>query len=55
MNEQIFGGTMPNRIIQRILDVLNRQINVKHSTRRVKTTLYIAFTSPEFFSQEACL
>ncbi len=55
MNEQIFGGTMPNRIIQRILNVLNHQINVKYGTQRVKTTLYIAFTAPEFFSQEACL
>lgn len=44
---------MPARVHQQIVEALTLHIPLKQDLRRVKTTLYIAFTAPEFFTQEA--
>ncbi|HIF9323688.1 TPA: DUF1800 domain-containing protein [Photobacterium damselae] len=53
INERIFLGLMPARVHQQIVEALTLHIPLKQDLRRVKTTLYIAFTAPEFFTQEA--
>ncbi|KJF82391.1 DUF1800 domain-containing protein [Photobacterium angustum] len=52
VDKELMGGIMSSTVRQRILTIFD-SIGVEDGLRRVESTLYAAFTAPEFFTQEA--
>ncbi|WP_408057248.1 DUF1800 family protein [Veronia nyctiphanis] len=53
VDERFFGQTMSDALRQRLIKLLDNSLNRKPALSRVRGTLYVALTSPEFFAEEA--